>query len=149
MLLHQHHGISDSVNAASASRHYRSSLASSSGDINRAHQNTICASGSHARKNRHRCHTIYNWTAFLCAGNADPLEMEGHLSLPEAQLDRSCSSQCHFPTATELVAILGTPPRGREASQAEHLRWGNGSSADGRLARKVPIPTHVSDYVAH
>jgi len=86
---------------------------------------------------------------FFVLATQNPLEMEGTYPLPEAQLDRFMFKvNVKFPTATELVAILGRTT-GDESAQAQHAANGERIVAMGALARKVPIPTHVSDYVAH
>jgi MoxR-like ATPase len=85
---------------------------------------------------------------FFVLATQNPLEMEGTYPLPEAQLDRFMFKvNVKFPTATELVAILGRTT-GDGNFQAEHAANGERIIAMGALARKVPIPTHVSDYVA-
>src|SRR5258707_8188518 len=85
---------------------------------------------------------------FFVLATQNPLEMEGTYPLPEAQLDRFMFKvNVKFPTATELVAILGRTTGG-DGGQAKQVADGQGILAMGSLARKVPIPTHVSDYVA-
>jgi MoxR-like ATPase len=85
---------------------------------------------------------------FFVLATQNPLEMEGTYPLPEAQLDRFMFKiDVKFPTATELVAILGRTTGG-EAGQAEQIADGQRIVAMGNLARKVPIASHVSEYVA-
>ena len=85
---------------------------------------------------------------FFVLATQNPLEMEGTYPLPEAQLDRFMFKvNVKFPTATELVAILGRTTGG-DGGQATQVADGQRILAMGSLARKVPIPTHVSDYVA-
>jgi MoxR-like ATPase len=85
---------------------------------------------------------------FFVLATQNPLEMEGTYPLPEAQLDRFMFKiDVKFPTATELVAILGRTTGG-ETGQAEQIADGQRIVAMGNLARKVPIASHVSEYVA-
>src|SRR5258707_2814386 len=85
---------------------------------------------------------------FFVLATQNPLEMEGTYPLPEAQLDRFLFKvNVPFPTATELVAILARTTGG-DGGQASQAANGARIVAMGNLARKVPIPSHVSDYVA-
>src|SRR5215813_7889510 len=85
---------------------------------------------------------------FFVLAAQNPLEMEGTYPLPEAQLDRFLFKvNVKFPTATELVAILDRTTGG-EIGRAEHAADGHRINAMGNLARKVPVASHVSDYVA-
>jgi MoxR-like ATPase len=85
---------------------------------------------------------------FFVLATQNPLEMEGTYPLPEAQLDRFMFKiDVKFPTATELVAILGRTT-GYDSSHAEQAADGQRIMAMGSLARKVPIASHVSEYVA-
>ncbi len=84
---------------------------------------------------------------FFVLATQNPLEMEGTYPLPEAQLDRFFFKLLVlYPTAQELSEIL----RRTTTDGSQHA----GKSADGptieamgRLARQVPIASHVSDYV--
>jgi len=85
---------------------------------------------------------------FFVLATQNPLEMEGTYPLPEAQLDRFMFKvDVLFPSSEELVEILArttggfTPRAGLAADGATVLRM-------GQLARKVPIPSNVSEYVA-
>ena len=85
---------------------------------------------------------------FFVMATQNPLEMEGTYPLPEAQLDRFMFKvDVLFPSSEELVEILArttgaAEPRASIAADgAQIIRL-------GALARKVPIPTHVSEYVA-
>jgi MoxR-like ATPase len=85
---------------------------------------------------------------FFVLATQNPLEMEGTYVLPEAQLDRFLFKvHVKFPSAAELVSILSrtTGGNGNEVSQVTD---GERIVAMGSLARKVPIASHVSDYVA-
>src|SRR5215468_5702332 len=80
---------------------------------------------------------------FFVLATQNPLEMEGTYPLPEAQLDRFMFKvNVPFPTATELVAILGRTTGG-DGGQAGQAADGQRIVTMGNLARKVPIPTHV------
>jgi MoxR-like ATPase len=85
---------------------------------------------------------------FFVLATQNPIEMEGTYPLPEAQLDRFLFKvEVNFPAPDELVEIMtrttgaAEPRAGRVADGAMILRMGD-------LARKVPIATHVSEYVA-
>ncbi|SRR5581483_5876615 len=85
---------------------------------------------------------------FFVLATQNPLEMEGTYPLPEAQLDRFMFKiDVKFPTPTELVAILGRTT-GIETGHAEQAANGQRIIAMGNLVRKVPIATHITDYVA-
>ncbi|HVO42144.1 MAG TPA: MoxR family ATPase [Aggregatilineales bacterium] len=85
---------------------------------------------------------------FFVLATQNPLEMEGTYPLPEAQLDRFLFKiDVKFPTAAELVTILNRTT-GAESQKAESAANGARILEMGNLARKVPIPTNVSDYVA-
>jgi MoxR-like ATPase len=85
---------------------------------------------------------------FFVLATQNPLEMEGTYPLPEAQLDRFLFKvNVPFPSSDDLVEILARTTTGTRAvlakvSDSQHLQ------AMGRLARQVPVPSHVSDYVA-
>ncbi len=85
---------------------------------------------------------------FFVLATQNPLEMEGTYPLPEAQLDRFLFKiDVKFPTATELIAILGRTT-GMDTTQSEQVADGPKIVAMGNLARKVPIASHITDYVA-
>jgi len=85
---------------------------------------------------------------FFVLATQNPLEMEGTYPLPEAQLDRFMFKiDVKFPTATELVAILGRTTGGA-GSNATAVADGQRIIAMGKLARNVPIASHISEYVA-
>jgi MoxR-like ATPase len=86
---------------------------------------------------------------FFVLATQNPLEMEGTYPLPEAQLDRFLFKvDVKFPSVTELVTILDrttgidTPTAGKVADGKQVISM-------GQLALSTPIPTHVSEYVAH
>jgi MoxR-like ATPase len=85
---------------------------------------------------------------FFVLATQNPLEMEGTYPLPEAQLDRFIFKvNVPFPSTDELTEILSRttgqvfPAAGNAASGARIM-------AMQQLARQVPIPSHVSDYVS-
>jgi len=85
---------------------------------------------------------------FFVMATQNPLEMEGTYPLPEAQLDRFLFRvDVPFPSTEELTEILARTTGGEQPAA--------GVAADGqmikamqRVARKVPIASHVSDYVS-
>jgi MoxR-like ATPase len=83
---------------------------------------------------------------FFVLATQNPLEMEGTYPLPEAQLDRFFFKiDVPFPSEEDLVRIVErttgveSPTVGKAATGAEVL-------AMQRLARDVPIATHVMAY---
>ncbi|MBX3080297.1 MAG: MoxR family ATPase [Anaerolineae bacterium] len=85
---------------------------------------------------------------FFVLATQNPLEMEGTYVLPEAQLDRFLFKiDVRFPTETELISILSRTTGG-DTDTVNPAADGERIIAMGALARKVPIPTHVSEYVA-
>src|SRR5579859_972736 len=85
---------------------------------------------------------------FFVLATQNPLEMEGTYPLPEAQLDRFLFKiLVRFPNAKDLLRIIDTTV-GTQTLQASPVASGARIVAMGNLARKVPIPSHVSDYVA-
>lgn len=85
---------------------------------------------------------------FFVLATQNPLEMEGTYPLPEAQLDRFLFKiDVRFPSAEELVSILARTT-GSDTPLAEVVADGESILAMGALARQVPIPTQVSDYIA-
>src|SRR5215216_6456048 len=84
---------------------------------------------------------------FFVLATQNPLEMEGTYPLPEAQLDRFMFKvNVLFPSVAELVNILARTT-GSTTAHAQIAADGNTIVRMGQLARKVPIPTHVSEYV--
>jgi MoxR-like ATPase len=85
---------------------------------------------------------------FFVLATQNPLEMEGTYPLPEAQLDRFLFKiNVAFPTAEDLVEILARTTGGTRTA-LDRVTRGAQISAMGRLARQVPVPSHVSEYVA-
>lgn len=85
---------------------------------------------------------------FFVLATQNPLEMEGTYPLPEAQLDRFLFKvNVLFPSSDELVEILARTTGGPRAA-LNKVTHGAQILAMGRLARQVPVPSHVSEYVA-
>jgi len=85
---------------------------------------------------------------FFVLATQNPLEMEGTYPLPEAQLDRFMFKiDVLFPSSSDLVEILNRTT-GATVAQAGVAADGPTILAMGDLARRVPIPTHVGEYVA-
>jgi MoxR-like ATPase len=85
---------------------------------------------------------------FFVLATQNPIEMEGTYPLPEAQLDRFMFKvNVPFPSSGELVDILArttgdrVPTAGKVADGAQIL-------ALRRLARQIPVPSHVTDFAA-
>ncbi len=86
---------------------------------------------------------------FFVLATQNPLEMEGTYPLPEAQLDRFLFKvNVAFPAVDELVKILDRTT-GPTTPQADKVADGAQVIEMGRLALDTPIPSHVSQYVAH
>jgi MoxR-like ATPase len=85
---------------------------------------------------------------FFVLATQNPIEMEGTYPLPEAQLDRFLFKvNVEFPSSDELVEILARTTGGQRAPLGK-VTHGRQLVTMGRLARQVPVPSHVSDYVA-
>ncbi|MCI0575078.1 MAG: MoxR family ATPase [Chloroflexi bacterium] len=85
---------------------------------------------------------------FFVLATQNPLEMEGTYPLPEAQLDRFLFKvNVPFPSAGDLTEIL-TRTTGKELPVAQPAADGPRILAMQQLARQVPVPSHVSDYVS-
>ncbi|MDT8307458.1 MAG: MoxR family ATPase [Anaerolineae bacterium] len=85
---------------------------------------------------------------FFVLATQNPLEMEGTYPLPEAQLDRFLFKvNVLFPTATELTEIVARTTGG-EVPAAQPVADGARIVAMQLLARQVPMPSHVGDYVS-
>lgn len=85
---------------------------------------------------------------FFVLATQNPLEMEGTYPLPEAQLDRFMFKiDVGFPSAEELVSILNRTTGG-ETDQPQPVADGARILEMGKVARNVPIATHLSEYVA-
>ncbi len=85
---------------------------------------------------------------FFVLATQNPIEMEGTYPLPEAQLDRFMFKvNVGFPTANDLVEILARTT-GRQSPAAGKAADGPKIVAMGRLARHIPVPSHVAEFVA-
>jgi MoxR-like ATPase len=85
---------------------------------------------------------------FFVLATQNPLEMEGTYPLPEAQLDRFVFKvDVPFPSEKELSEILDRTT-GEEILQTSVVCPGDVLLAMQRLARAVPIPSHVREYVS-
>lgn len=85
---------------------------------------------------------------FFVLATQNPIEQEGTYPLPEAQLDRFLFKvNVGFPTPDELTEIV-LRTTGKETPQAETAASGETILAMQQLARQVPIPSHVTDYVS-
>jgi MoxR-like ATPase len=84
---------------------------------------------------------------FFVLATQNPLEMEGTYPLPEAQLDRFMFKLLmQFPSTDDLSEILRRTTGGRSPN-AVKVATGDTIIRMSRLAREVPIATHVNDYV--
>ncbi|MBE7512075.1 MAG: MoxR family ATPase [Anaerolineales bacterium] len=85
---------------------------------------------------------------FFVLATQNPLEMEGTYPLPEAQLDRFMFRiDVNFPTPEELVSIL-TRTTGGSSDPQSAVADGGRILEMGKLARNIPVPSHVMEYVA-
>jgi MoxR-like ATPase len=85
---------------------------------------------------------------FFVLATQNPIEMEGTYPLPEAQLDRFMFKvNVAFPAADDLVEILARTT-GRQVPAAGKVADGANIVAMGRLARLIPVPSHVAEFVA-
>lgn len=85
---------------------------------------------------------------FFVLATQNPLEMEGTYPLPEAQLDRFLFKvNVALPSAGELTEIVSRTT-GRDVPVAAPVADGAHIVAMQQLARQVPLPGHVGDYVS-
>ncbi len=85
---------------------------------------------------------------FFVLATQNPLEMEGTYPLPEAQLDRFLFKvNVPFPSTEDLTEILARTT-GKESPMPAAAATGERIVAMQKLARLVPIPTLVSQYVS-
>ena len=83
---------------------------------------------------------------FFVLATQNPLEMEGTYPLPEAQLDRFFFKiDVPFPSEEDLIAIMDRTT-GTEQPQVGKAATGADVLAMQRLARDVPIASHVMAY---
>jgi MoxR-like ATPase len=84
---------------------------------------------------------------FFVLATQNPIEQEGTYPLPEAQLDRFLFKvNVPFPSPEDLGEILARTT-GKETPTAETIISADNLLAMQQLAREVPIPSHVSNYV--
>jgi MoxR-like ATPase len=85
---------------------------------------------------------------FFVLATQNPIEMEGTYPLPEAQLDRFFFHiQVNFPTHDELIEIANRTTGADEVRPAT-VTTGATILAMQRLARQVPIASHLTAYAA-
>ncbi len=85
---------------------------------------------------------------FFVLATQNPIEQEGTYPLPEAQLDRFVFKvNVLFPSANELTEII-TRTTGKEEPEITAVASGTQLIAMQQLARQVPIPSHVSQYIS-
>jgi len=85
---------------------------------------------------------------FFVLATQNPLEMEGTYPLPEAQIDRFLFKvNVPFPPVEDLTEILARTT-GIELPQAAKAASTDEILAMQDLARQVPIPSHVTDYIS-
>ncbi len=85
---------------------------------------------------------------FFVLATQNPLEMEGTYPLPEAQLDRFLFKvNILFPSAEDLNEILARTT-GQDNPTADSAANGDRIIEMQQLARQVPVPSHVSQYIS-
>lgn len=85
---------------------------------------------------------------FFVLATQNPIEQEGTYPLPEAQLDRFLFKvNVGFPTPEELTEIV-LRTTGKESPRAEVAASAETILAMQQLARQVPMPSHVTQYVS-
>ena len=93
-------------------------------------------------------HTYPLPVPFFVLATQNPIEQEGTYPLPEAQLDRFLFKiNVAFPSADELTEILARTT-GKSTPTPEVASDGPQLIAMQALARQVPIPSHVSQYIS-
>jgi len=85
---------------------------------------------------------------FFVMATQNPIEQEGTYPLPEAQLDRFMFKvNVPFPTAKDLTEILNRTTSG-EGGALSIVARGEDLLAMQALARQIPVPSTVSDFVS-
>lgn len=85
---------------------------------------------------------------FFVLATQNPIEQEGTYPLPEAQLDRFLFKiNVGFPSPDELTEIL-TRTTGKEVAEAQTAVSGETIIAMQQLARQIPVPSNVTDFVS-
>ena len=93
--------------------------------------------------------TTYTMTPpFFVLATQNPIEQEGTYPLPEAQLDRFIFKlKVQYPSVDELVTIIDRTTR-YEVAMPEKLASGQQIVQMRHVALNVPVPSHVTEYVA-
>lgn len=93
--------------------------------------------------------TTYTLPApFFVLATQNPIEQEGTYPLPEAQLDRFMFKvTVPYPSTTELTEILARTTTPAEP-ELQPVASGDDLLSMQALARQVPVPTNVSDFVS-
>ncbi len=93
--------------------------------------------------------TTYTLPApFFVLATQNPIEQEGTYPLPEAQLDRFMFKvNVPYPSTTELTEILARTTAPAEP-ELQPVASGDDLLSMQALARQVPVPTNVSDFVS-
>ena len=87
-------------------------------------------------------------TPFFVLATQNPIEQEGTYPLPEAQLDRFLFKvDVPYPTADDLTEILNRTTGGAEPA-LNPVATGEQLVAMQALARLIPAPTAVSEYIS-
>ncbi len=85
---------------------------------------------------------------FFVLATQNPIEQEGTYPLPEAQLDRFIFKvNVSFPTVQDLMTIIDRTT-GADVPHPQRVATGDDVIKMGALALNVPVPSHVSEYVA-
>ncbi|MFO7683034.1 MAG: MoxR family ATPase [Chloroflexota bacterium] len=93
-------------------------------------------------------HTYPLPAPFFVLATQNPIEQEGTYPLPEAQLDRFLFKiNVGFPSPDELTEIL-TRTTGGEMAMAQTAVSGPTILAMQQLARQIPMPSNVTDFVS-
>ncbi len=93
-------------------------------------------------------HTYSLPEPFFVLATQNPIEQEGTYPLPEAQLDRFLFKiNVGFPSPDELTEIL-TRTTGKVMAEAETAVSGETIIAMQQLARQIPVPSNVTDFVS-
>ena len=93
-------------------------------------------------------HTYHLPEPFFVLATQNPIEQEGTYPLPEAQLDRFLFKiNVGFPSPEELTEIL-TRTTGKEVAEAQTAVSGETIIAMQQLARQIPVPSNVVDFVS-
>ncbi len=93
-------------------------------------------------------HTYTLPAPFFVLATQNPIEQEGTYPLPEAQLDRFVFKiNVGFPSAAELTEIM-IRTTGKAEVEVTAVADGDRLIAMQQLARQIPIPSHVTEYIS-